>query len=105
MMNVMRNDIYFLGDHIDGQVSGDKPPELVPERICAMGTIPVIPDRTMRSHDHHAVNKRNPQEIKIKIMYQKNNEAGDQQEYFEPVKEGQPVLFCSENVQPKPELF
>src|SRR5271168_1403688 len=105
MMNVMGNDINFFRDQIDGQVSGDKPPELIPERICAMRTIPVIPDRAMGAPDYHAVKKSNPKQVKVKIIKQKNKQAGNQQKYPEPVKEGQPVLFCPENVQSKREFF
>ena len=105
MMNMMRDDIDLFRDHIDGQIPCDKAPELVPECICTMCAIPVIPDGAMRAHDYHAVNKSNPQQVEVEIMEKKEKETGDQQQYLEPVEKGQPILFSSENVQPGTKFF
>src|SRR5271170_8260235 len=70
-----------------------------------MSAIPVIPDSAMCTHDDHAVDKGDHQQVNIEIVEQKDKESGDQQEHPGPVEEGQPIPSIPENVQPDPEFF
>ena len=105
MMNMMGNDIDLFRDDVDGQIPGNEPPELVAERIGAMRTIPVVPDRAMRTHGYHAVNKGDPQQIEIEIVKETDKQTGDQQQHLDPAKKRQPILSGPEYVQPEQELF
>lgn len=104
-MNVMGNDVNFFRDQVYGQVPGDKPPESVPERICAMCAISVVPDCTMCAHNYHTIDKSNSQQVKVEIMQEKDNKTGDQDQHSEPTEKTQPVFSGPENIQPEPAFF
>jgi len=104
MMHMMGDDIYFLRNYIDGQIARDKSPELVTERICAVGAISVIPDSAMSTHNYHAIYKSNCHQVEMKIPEKEDKQAGNQDYKFEPTEEDQPILFSPEDIQSEPKF-
>lgn len=101
---MMGDDIYFLRNYIDGQIARDKSPELVTERICAVGAISVIPDSAMSTHNYHAIYKSNCHQVEMKIPEKEDKQAGNQDYKFEPTEEDQPILFSPEDIQSEPKF-
>jgi hypothetical protein len=64
-----------------------------------------MPDRSMGAHYYHAVDKGNPQQIKIKILEYEYEQTGNEQHYPGPAGKGQPVLPGPENIQTENEFF
>jgi len=104
MMHMMGDDIDLLRNYIDGQIPRDKPPELVTERKCAMGTIPVIPDSAMGTHNYHAIYKSNGHQIEMEIPEKEDKQAGNEDHELEPTEEDQPILPGPEDIQPEPKF-
>jgi hypothetical protein len=105
MMHVMGNDIDLFRNNIDGQVLRNKSPEPVPESVCIVRAVPVMPDSAMRTHHDHAVKKSHSQQVKIKVLEREDKKAWDQQNYPGPAGKSQPVLPGPENIQTEKELF
>ena len=104
MMHMMGDDIYFLRNYIDGQIARDKSPELVTERICAVGAISVIPDSAMSTHNYHAIYKSNCHQVEMKIPEKEDKQAGNEDHKLKPTEEDQPILFSPEDIQPEPKF-
>ena len=100
----MGYDINFFRNDINGQVAGYETPYSISKSVRLVCAVPMIPDRSMRAHDHHAVDKRDPQKSEIKIAKEKDKKTGHQQQRFRPPEKGKPVLFSFENVHSGKEL-
>jgi hypothetical protein len=95
---MVRDDINFFRNDINGQVLRDKAPELIFKSIRAMRTITVVPDGTVRAHNAHPVNKRCQDSPPMQVVHQEQNEKDGQVSHFQPVEKGQPVLSVLKNV-------
>jgi hypothetical protein len=109
MMHMVRYHINFFGKSFKYQVLGYNTPYWVTEFIGVMGTIPVKPDSTMRTHHNHAVyyngNYQRPGEIKE----QKGKKEGQHTHYHYPTDHRDPVLLRFKYINPGesfgPQLF
>jgi hypothetical protein len=61
VMDVVGDGIQLFRHYVDRQVACNKTPEFIAEPVGIVGTLAVIPDRTMGPHDDHAVQESHPQ--------------------------------------------
>jgi len=59
----------------------------------------MMPNGTMRTHDHHAVQKSCQQHIPAEKMKNKQEEKRRKAQNFQPAKKGEPVPAVFKNVE------
>jgi len=72
---------------------------MISELECTVGAITVIPDRAMRTHNHHAVNKGDCQQRKTEILKYKKRHENAQYSNHCPTGEREPIFLIFKNVQ------
>lgn len=92
MMNVMRDDVDFFGDHFDDEVSDDEARECAAKPIGAMGGISVKIKRPMRSKHDHAVGQTDEEQFPAKKEREKNEKWNAQRTGCKPAEKGEPVF-------------
>jgi hypothetical protein len=68
VMYMMGYDVDLFGDDAEREVPCKELPEFIPELVGMMGTISMIPDGSMRTHDDHAVNESDGEDPDAEIF-------------------------------------
>jgi hypothetical protein len=81
MMDMVRYDIDLFTDCFDDEILGEETPETISKLEGLVGAIAMVPNRTMRSHNDHAVENdesdKFPGEIIENKHIQKREHADD----------------------------
>src|SRR6516162_2103604 len=68
MMYMMRDYVDFFGYCFDDEILCNNTPQRMTKAKGFMGTVPMKPNRSMRSHDYHAVNNDGNHKIPGKVF-------------------------------------
>ena len=104
MVHMMGNDVDFFWYDTDRQVLRNEPPEPITESISPMRAIAVVPDRAVRTHDDHTVNKGRQDRPPVQEENQEQDKERHEAEHFQPAEKGQSVLTVLKQVQPGKEF-
>jgi hypothetical protein len=97
-MNMMGNDIRFLGNDLDDQVFHNESPKGVTKRIGTVCGISVVPNGAMGPQNDHAVNKAIEKERPTEIIGKEDNKGNRKQTRTAPSKKSQPIFTGFKNI-------
>jgi len=97
-MYVVGKNIYFFGNSFDDQVLGKKAPDGVTETEGLVRAITVQPNRSMRSHNDHGIQKDHDQQLPCKIPGDEKIQEREHGGSHDPADQGYPVFPRFENI-------
>ena len=98
VMHVVADDVDLVGAHADDEVPGDESPELALEAECPMRPESVEPHRSVRPHQHHAVDEPHDYQRPAEVEEEEGEEEGSQRRGEEPHAEALPILAAPQDV-------